>query len=144
MPVQVGNPRSELGDLFRVEGMADDDAVILEGTCGRSAGSGQGMGAGTLTIRGDAGPTSSAPRWPAGSIEVEGRVGDWAGPRCGGGGSASRRGGRITWGGPTPGVGRDARGVILVEGDVGDDAGLAMRRGLIAVAGRRGPAWAAA
>ena len=29
-------------------------------------------------------------------------------------------------------------GVILVEGTVGDDAGLAMRRGLIAVAGRGG------
>ena len=29
-------------------------------------------------------------------------------------------------------------GVILVEGDVGDDAGLAMRRGLIAIAGAAG------
>ncbi len=29
-------------------------------------------------------------------------------------------------------------GLILVEGDIGDDAGLAMRRGLIAVSGRSG------
>jgi formylmethanofuran dehydrogenase subunit C len=138
LPVWLGNASAEVGDLFRVEGTAEDGRLVLEGDISHVRRIGQGMGSGSVSIRGDVGSHLGS-GMTGGTIEVEGKVGDWAG--------AEMRGGRITirgeagnhLGGAYPGSRQGMRdGLILVEGDIGNDAGLAMRRGLIAVSGGSG------
>jgi formylmethanofuran dehydrogenase subunit C len=137
-PLKVGNASVALGELFRLEGSGDDGRLVFEGDLRQVRRLGQGMTAGTLTIRGDVGVELGA-GMSGGTIDVEGTVGDRAG--------AAMRGGLLRikgragnfLGAADPGARSGMReGVILVEGDVGDDVGLAMRRGLIAIAGAAG------
>lgn len=134
----VGNTEVDLGDLFHVEGAAEDGHLVLEGDLSRVDRVGQGMTSGTLTIRGDVGAELGA-EMAGGQIEVEGRAGDWAGAAMRGGFLRIRGGTGHALGSAYPGSRLGMRdGVILVEGPVGEDVGLAMRRGLIAVAGSAG------
>lgn len=137
-PILVGNARVELGEIFAVEGSAEDGHLVLEGDLRQVARIGQGMGSGRLTIRGDAGAELGA-RMTGGTIEVEGSAADWAAAEMRGG-MLRIRGDAGHWlGAAYPGSRAGMRdGVILVDGSVGDHAGLAMRRGLIAIAGSTG------
>ncbi len=138
LPVWLGNAEAELGDLFRVEGSAEDGRLVLEGNLTHVRRIGQGMGSGSVTIRGDVGSHLGA-GMTGGTIDVEGKVGDWAGAEMRGGKIAIRGEAGDGLGGAYPGSRQGMRdGLILVEGDIGHDAGLAMRRGLIAVSGRSG------
>lgn len=138
LPVRLGNATAELGDLFRVEGSAEGGRLVLEGDLTHVRRIGQGMGSGSVTIRGDVGSHLGA-GMTGGTIDVEGKVGDWAGAEMRGGEIAIRGEAGDGLGGAYPGSRQGMRdGVILVEGDIGHDAGLAMRRGLIAVSGRSG------
>src|SRR5687768_14275518 len=84
LPVWLGNATAELGDLFRAEGSAEDGRLVLEGDLSHVRRIGQGMGMGSLTIRGDVGLHLGA-GMTGGAIEVEGKVGDWAGAEMRGG-----------------------------------------------------------
>jgi formylmethanofuran dehydrogenase subunit C len=138
LSVWLGNSLAELGDLFRVEGSAEDGRLVLEGDLTHVRRIGQGMGSGSLTIRGNVGSHLGA-GMSGGTIEVDGKVGDWAGAEMRGGAIAIRGEAGDGLGGAYPGSRQGMRdGLILVDGDIGDDAGLAMRRGLIAVSGRTG------
>lgn len=136
--VRLGNSVVELGELFEVDGSADDGHLNLEGDLRQVDRLGQGMSSGTLTIRGDVGAELGA-EMAGGRIEVEGTVGDWAGAEMRGGVLRIQGGAGRSLGSAYPGSRLGMRdGVILVEGSIGDDAGLAMRRGLIAVTGAAG------
>ncbi|AGA25626.1 formylmethanofuran dehydrogenase subunit C [Singulisphaera acidiphila] len=136
--VSLGNAEAELGELFAIEGSAEDGHVTLEGDLRQVDRLGQGMSTGTLTIRGDVGAELGA-EMTGGRIEVQGTVGDWAGAEMRGGVLKIRGGAGRFLGAAYPGSRLGMReGVILVEGAIGEDAGLAMRRGLIAVAGSAG------
>jgi len=138
-PILAGNAPAEVGDLFRVAGDPADGHLILEGDLRRLRRLGAGMGSGTLTVRGDAGPGLGA-GMAGGTVEVSGSVGDGAFAAMNGGLARIRGSAGDGLGGALPGAWVGMReGVILVEGPVGADAGLAMRRGLIAVAGPAGP-----
>src|SRR3954451_2153355 len=128
-PLHLGNTTVELGELFDLIGDHGDERLLVQGDLTHVHGLGRGLAAGTLIVRGDAGPQLGA-EMTGGLIEVEGHVGDWAG--------AEMRGGRLTIRGNTgsflgaayPGSRLGMReGVILVEGSTGHDAGLQMRRG---------------
>src|SRR5690242_20613925 len=54
-PVGVGNGEAELGELFAIQGSAEDGQVIVEGDLRWVARIGQGMTSGHLLVRGDAG-----------------------------------------------------------------------------------------
>jgi formylmethanofuran dehydrogenase subunit C len=137
-PIHAGNTRVALGDLFAVEGDAADGHVVLEGDLQHVDRIGEGMGSGTLTVRGDVGAELGA-GMTGGRIEVLGTVGDWAGAEMRGGLLYVRGGAGRFLGAAYPGARSGMRdGVILVEGPIGDDAGLAMRRGLIAASGAAG------
>ncbi|SIO65980.1 formylmethanofuran dehydrogenase, subunit C [Singulisphaera sp. GP187] len=136
--VSLGNSQVELGELFTIEGSAEDRHLTLEGDLRQVDRLGQGMSTGTLTIRGDVGAELGA-EMTGGRIEVEGTVGDWAGAEMRGGVLRIRGGAGRSLGSAYPGSRLGMReGVILVEGTIGEDAGLAMRRGLIAVSGAAG------
>lgn len=138
LSIPVGNATTHVGDLFEADGTAADGHLRLEGDFRHVRRIGQGMGSGTITIRGDVGGLLGA-EMSGGLIELEGNAGDWAGAEMRGGRLVVRgRVGRFL-GAAMPGSRVGMReGVILVIGDAGDDIGLAMKRGLIAVSGRTG------
>jgi formylmethanofuran dehydrogenase subunit C len=137
-PIRVGNAPVALAELFRIEGSGGDGRVVLEGDLGQVRRLGQGMSAGTLTIRGDVGVELGA-GMSGGTIDVEGTVGDRAGAAMRGGLLRIKGRAGDALGAADPGSRHGMRdGLILVEGSIGDDAGLAMRRGLIAVSGAAG------
>ena len=79
---------------------------MLEGDLTHVRRIGQGMGSGSVTIRGDVGSHLGA-GMTGGTIEVEGKVGDWAGAEMRGGRIAIRgERGRSAWGGPIRGAAR--------------------------------------
>jgi formylmethanofuran dehydrogenase subunit C len=115
----VGRRRVPLAELFEVKGEPGPDVRIV-GDLRRVDGLGAGMSAGTLTIEGD--------------------VGDGAGVAMSGGllrilGSAGDR-----LGAPLPGASRGMTGgEIIVDGNVGAKAATRVRRGLVVVGGDAGP-----
>ncbi|RUL84315.1 formylmethanofuran dehydrogenase subunit C [Tautonia sociabilis] len=135
LPARVGKETVPLGDLFRIEGEGGDGHLILEGDLAHVRRIGAGMASGRLTIRGDVGPHLGA-EMLGGTIELTGAASSWAGAEMRGGLIRIRGAAGDALGAAYPGSRRGMRdGEILVEGPVGRDAGLAMRRGLIAVSG---------
>jgi formylmethanofuran dehydrogenase subunit C len=135
LPVQHGNAAVALGEFFRVEGSADDGAVIVEGDCSRVKLLGAGMTSGSLTVHGDVGMHLGA-EMTGGEIRVHGNAADWVG--------AEMRGGKIhVHGSAGHLVGAAYRGsrygmrggAILIDGKAGHEVGVGMRRGLVVVGG---------
>jgi formylmethanofuran dehydrogenase subunit C len=137
-PLPVGNTVIEAGELFAIEGDGNDGHIRFEGDLRSVRGIGQGLSAGAIEVRGDAGGLLGA-EMTGGSIDVEGNVADWAGAEMRGGFLRIKGQAGDSLGGAFPGSRLGMReGVILVEGSIGDGAGSVMRRGLIAVSGRAG------
>src|SRR5690349_3453566 len=58
--LHLGNTTVELGELFEVVGDRGEDRLIVEGDLTHVHGLGRGLAAGTLVVRGDAGPELGA------------------------------------------------------------------------------------
>jgi formylmethanofuran dehydrogenase subunit C len=132
LPVVHGNEQVSIGDFFEVE-VDGSGEVVLNGDLGRVKNLGAGMALGNLHIHGNAGMHLGAGMC-GGSITVHGNAGDWVG--------AEMKGGKIhVHGNAGHGIGGAYRGsrygmnrgMIIVDGDVGNEAGAAMRRGLIVI-----------
>lgn len=137
LPLQASNTALTVGDLFSVEGTAEDEVVfsgvtgqfddiatrldagtiIVDGDCGGYAG--RRMSGGTLSIKGSAGPFLAS-RMSGGLITVSGSAGDYAG-----GIKAGEKFGMTG-------------GSVVVEGNIGAQAGDRMRRGTIIARGTFG------
>lgn len=137
MPVFYGNESARLGDFFEVDGDGTAE-ITLKGDLGRVKNIAAGMSHGKVSIHGDAGMhLGSGMR--GGEIRVHGNVGDWAGAEMKGGtihiiGNAGHDLGGA-YRGSRHGMNR---GLILVEGNAGNETGALMRRGLIVVTGNVG------
>lgn len=141
LPLGVGNDWAEAGELFSIDGDASDDAtVVVEGDLAHVRDLGRGMMSGHLIVVGDIGPYAGA-EMTGGLLELRGLAGPWAAAEMAGGTFRITGGASDYLAAPLPG-GRHGLGdgLILVDGPVGDYAGLSMRRGLIAVAGTLGDA----
>lgn len=134
LPVFYGNQEAQLGDFFTIKGEVNHE-VLVEGDLGAVKYLGTGMRQGRLTVRGDAGMHLGA-KMRGGEIQVFGNVGDWAG--------AEMRGGKIHIHGNAGhciGAGYRGsprgmnRGLIIVDGNAGNEVGAFMRRGIIAILG---------
>ncbi|MBN2243347.1 MAG: formylmethanofuran dehydrogenase subunit C [Acidobacteria bacterium] len=137
IPVTYGNEPARLGDFFSVNGDGSLE-IVLEGDMSRVKNIGAAMSRGKITVRGDAGMHLGA-EMRGGEIEVHGNAGDWAGAEMKGGKIRIRGNAGHGLGGAYRGSRRGMdRGVILVDGNAGNEAGSVMRRGLIAVAGDAG------
>ena len=137
LPVVCGNAPAQLGDFFAVEGDGDTE-VTVEGDLARVKHIGTGMTQGQITVHGSVGMHLGA-AMRGGRIVVHGSADDWAG--------AEMRGGQIHihgnaghgLGGAHRGSRRGMnRGLILVDGNAGNEVGSVMRRGLIVVGGDTG------
>ena len=130
--------RLPLGDLFDVEGTADDGLLLCAGDFSRVHGIGAGMREGTIAVRGSVGRHAGA-GMAGGTLTVDGSAGDWL--------AAAMTGGRVLVEGHAgdnvaaglPGSDSGVRGgLIVINGDVGCLAGSRMRRGLLGIAGSCG------
>jgi formylmethanofuran dehydrogenase subunit C len=137
LPLQTGNRRIALGDLFEIA-MGDAETLMLRGATGRLDRVGQGMTRGAIRIEGDAGAwLGHAMR--GGEISVAGSADLLAGSAMTGGVLRIEGDAGDFLGGALPGERTGMTGgAVLVGGRAGDRAGDAMRRGLILVQGRAG------
>lgn len=134
LPAFYGNEAAHLGDFFTVTGNGVAETVV-EGDLARVKHVGAGMTQGRITVHGDVGMHLGA-GMRGGEIEVLGNAGDWAGAEMTGGkihikGNAGHGLG-AAYRGSRRGMNR---GLIIVDGNAGNEAGALMRRGLIAVLG---------
>jgi formylmethanofuran dehydrogenase subunit C len=130
----VGNQQVACGDLFRIDGSAaDDNLLIFAGECQSLHGIGVQLSGGIIQVEGCAGRHLGA-GMTGGEVFVMGDAGDWAG--------AEMRGGRIVVrghaGNQLGSAYRGSRkgmtgGEILVHGSAGHELGRGLRRGLIAI-----------
>ncbi len=136
--VSCGNKRLPLGDLFAVAGNSADGALELAGDLSAVHGIGAGMTAGTIRVDGHVGDHAGA-AMRAGSLEIRGNAGNWLGREM--------RGGRIHVHGSVAehaaaapaGASRGmCGGELLIAGSAGHGLGRKMRRGLVAVSGSAG------
>ncbi len=132
-----GNQDAELGEFFRISGMANGE-ISLTGDLSHVKLIGAAMTAGRIVVHGSAGMHVGA-GMTGGEIVVEGDAGDWVGPEMSGGritikGNAGHLVGSASRGSPAGMQG----GEIVVFGNAGNEVGGAMRRGLIAIGGNTG------
>lgn len=137
-PIQHGNQRVPLAELFHLDGDASDARLAFAGDCRGVHRIGTRMTEGEIHVAADAGRHLGS-EMSGGRITVAGSAGDWLGAAMHGGlievrGSAGDNLGAAYRGAERGMIG----GTILVHGDAGDEVGHTMRRGLIAVGGRIG------
>jgi formylmethanofuran dehydrogenase subunit C len=135
-----GNRKLPLAELFAVSGDPSDGRIDFEGDLGGVHFIGYGMSAGEIVVHGNAGRHVGG-EMTGGRITVRGNAGDWVGGEMHGGviqvtGSAGH-----SLGAAYPGSKKGMTdGMITIGGDVGNEAGAAMRRGTLAVGGSCGDA----
>jgi formylmethanofuran dehydrogenase subunit C len=135
--VTHGNEPAILGDFFTAEGEGTGE-IILNGDLSRVKNIAAAMKQGKVIINGDAGMHLGA-GMRGGEIHVFGNAGDWAGAEMTGGKIHVRGNTGHGLGGAYRGSRRGMnRGLIIVEGNAGNEVGAAMRRGTIAVGGNAG------
>jgi formylmethanofuran dehydrogenase subunit C len=129
-----GNEPGALADFFEIDGDGGD-AIILNGDLSRVKSIAAGMTGGSVTVNGNAGMHLGA-GMHGGTIHVYGNVGDWTGAEMTGGKIHIKGNAGHGLGGAYRGTRRGMnRGLIIVEGNAGNEVGAVMRRGLIAVTG---------
>jgi formylmethanofuran dehydrogenase subunit C len=134
LPVLHGNESARLGDFFSVVGDGAPE-IVVDGDLARVKHVGAGMTQGRITVRGDAGMHLGA-GMRGGEILATGNADDWAGAEMAGGLLRIRGNAGHGLGGAYRGSRRGMnRGLIIVEGNAGNEVGALMRRGLIAVLG---------
>jgi formylmethanofuran dehydrogenase subunit C len=137
LPVFYGNRKKKLSDLFDIEGN-NPEHIIVVGDLSHVKKIGYGMTMGSILIRGNVGKHTGA-LMSGGEIIIEGNVSDNCGTQMKGGIIRISGNAGHMLGGVYPGEKHGMnRGIIIVEGDCGSDAGAYMRRGLIVVKGNTG------
>jgi formylmethanofuran dehydrogenase subunit C len=137
VPIGADGGEVALGDVFAISGAAGDE-IVFEGGMEALDGVGAGLDAGTIVVEGDVGD-HAASAMTGGRLDIRGNAGNGLASGLGGGlvTVSGRAGDRV--GGPRHGERFGmAGGMVFVGGDVGDRAGDRMRRGTIVVKGRCG------
>lgn len=137
LPVTHGNKEKQLTDIFDI---TDDgsDTITITGDVPFVKYIGKGMTSGAIVIKGDCGMHTGA-EMKGGTIAVHGDVSDWAGIEMKGGeifiqGNAGHGVGGA-YRGSKSGMNR---GLIVIKGNCGNEAGGLMKRGIIVVEGNIG------
>jgi formylmethanofuran dehydrogenase subunit C len=134
LPLQYGNERVPLGELFRVSGRYEGE-IRVEGDLSKVKMIGSGMSAGRIVVDGDAGMHLGV-GMSGGEIVVTGNASDWVAPDLSGGRIAIHGNAGHLVGSAYRGSAMGIRGgEILIHGNAGNEVGNAMRRGLIAIGG---------
>jgi len=137
LEVAYGNETAHLGDFFHVDGEGTYE-ITLEGDLSCVKNIAAGMTLGKVAVHGDVGMHLGA-EMRGGEIHVHGNADDWAGAEMKGGTIHIRGNAGHGLGGAYRGSRRGMnRGLIIVEGDAGNETGSLMRRGFIVVTGNVG------
>jgi len=143
LTVYEGNKRHNLSDLFEISGeiaeKVGEQLLIVQGDTTLVKYIGSSMSSGKIIVEGNAGMHLGS-RMTGGEIQVKGSVDDWAGAEMSGGyirinKNAGNRLGSAYRGSPEGMTG----GVIVVDGNVGQECGAFLRRGMIVVRGAVAP-----
>lgn len=137
VPLQVGNRKVPLGELFTIA-TGEPETLVLRGTGAAWRRLGQGMSQGRLVVEGDAGDRLGE-SMKGGTIEVAGSAGAFAGTLMHAGtirvaGDAGAFAGAALAGGRFGMTG----GALIVGGSLGERAGDRMQRGVIVAGGEVG------
>ena len=136
--IRVGHDTVPLGDLASVTGDAAVGEIHLSGPLESWNSIARGMKSGRLIIDGAVGARLGM-EMSGGGIRLSGSAGPWAGAAMHGGRLEIMQDAGDFLGAALPGEIRGMNGgEILVHGHVGREAGVRMRRGLLAVAGSAG------
>lgn len=138
--IVIGTNREKLrvGDIFNVK-PGEADNICFSAGSERFDRVGLGLGAGTITVKGDVGICAGR-LMSAGTLVIEGSAGHWA--------ASGLTGGRVSvggdcgdfLGGPLAGEMAGMRGGhVHIKGSAGARAGDRLRRGVIIVDGKAGP-----
>ena len=128
-----GREAVAIGDVFAVSGERSQ-TIVLEGDLAKLRGVGSMMSAGTLEINGNIGNAVGA-RMRGGTIAVQGSAGDDAGSAMAGGWLVIEGNARDRVGGALQGASKGMTGGhIIVRGNAGREAGARMRRGTLCCA----------
>lgn len=138
LSIHHGNRKLPLAELFQVSGDPSDGRIDLEGELAGVHWIGYGMKHGVIHVHGNAGRHVGG-TMHGGRIQVDGNAGDYVGGEMHGGlihvaGSAGHLVG-AAYPGSKKGM---TNGTILINGDVGNEAGASLRRGTLAVRGSCG------
>ncbi len=137
LPLQLGNRRLAVGELFEIRGDDATQLVIRNGSARLDA-VGSGLASGSIRVEGDVGDRLGR-GMRAGTLVVEGSCGAYAGSAMRGGTIEVRGDCGEFAGSALPGERRGMRaGTLVVRGTAGDRAGDHMRGGRILVAGDAG------
>jgi formylmethanofuran dehydrogenase subunit C len=137
LPLWWGRHRTELGELFAVDG-EHASRVVVAGSTGSMDGLGSGMEGGELVIDGDAGDDAGM-AMSGGVLRIHGDAGDRVGSAAPGASKGMTGGELIVRGAVGAGAGtRVRRGLIVVGGDTGPDAARSMIAGTLVVLGACG------
>ncbi len=137
--LQTTRRRVQVGDVF-AQSKGDVEHIVIEGGSERFDGVGEGMNAGSITVEGDVG-NQAGRRMAGGRLTVKGRAGLWtaSGMTAGvveiSGNVGDRLGGPLA--GETQGM---SGGMVVVRGSAGERAGDRLRRGTLIVGGNAGGA----
>jgi formylmethanofuran dehydrogenase subunit C len=140
LEIYEGNRKLALAELFAVSGDPSDARIDFQGDLKGVHYIGYGMSEGEVHVHGNAGRHVGG-LMRGGRIVVDGDAGDWVGGEMHGGlihvkGHAGHLIG-AAYRGSKQGM---TDGTILIGGDVGNEVGAAMRRGILAVGGACGDA----
>lgn len=142
LKVWKGNKQLTIDDYFEISGELGDTAkeikIVLEGDLSKIKHIGEGMTAGEILIKGNAGMHTAA-KMKGGKITVEGNVDDWTGVEMKGGVLTILGNARNYLGAAYRGASVGMQGgTIEVEGDCGTEAGEWMKKGIITIKGKVG------
>ncbi|PKO46180.1 MAG: formylmethanofuran dehydrogenase subunit C [Betaproteobacteria bacterium HGW-Betaproteobacteria-22] len=156
MPINYGNSRVSVGDLFEISG-TDTQHIVFKNTSNKLDYIGASMSSGTITVEGNAGAylgfnlkngeihchgnteAFAACNMVNGLLHINGNTGDFLGAGSEGLRKGMRGGTVIVKGNAGDRVGDQMRrGLILIEGNAGDYCGSRMIAGTIGVLGNLG------
>jgi formylmethanofuran dehydrogenase subunit C len=143
LPVYTGNRQQNLSELFEISGdvanEVGDQMIVVEGETNLVKYIGSSMSSGKIIVEGNAGMHLGS-KMTGGEIQVKGSVDDWAGAEMSGGYIRVNKnaGNRLGSGyrGSSEGM---IGGVIVVDGNVGQECGAFLRRGMIVIRGAVSP-----
>jgi formylmethanofuran dehydrogenase subunit C len=139
LTVYEGNKQHNMSDLFEISGdvakEVGEQVIVVEGDTTLVKYIGSSMSSGKIIVEGNAGMHLGS-RMTGGEIQVKGSVDDWAGAEMIGGyirinKNAGNRLGSAYRGSPEGMKG----GLIIVDGNVGQECGAFLRRGMIVIRG---------
>ena len=143
LAIYKGNRQYNLSELFEISGdvanEVGDQMIVVEGETSLVKYIGSSMSSGKIIVEGNVGMHLGS-KMTGGEIQVKGSVDDWAGAEMSGGYIRvnENAGNRLGSGyrGSSEGM---TGGVIVVDGNVGQECGAFLRRGLIVIRGTVGP-----